>query len=982
MPRGVRVGEAVGQASRRIAGAGQDPHVQQPGMAALLCLRRRSGLNPVHQPLNTGFEGLAIRERVIVVALEVHQPLRLVGGGKVLLCMLVADQAVLPAVHDHHGRLDGRQFLAGVILDRAEPPHRQPPEQLRAHIRDAGERALQHHPPKGPAPSQFGSNAAPQRFAECNDVGGGEPPVRQPVQRRFRIPVGPLLAGSAFALSVTAVVEGEHRRARLQQGFINRQPVTDVPAVAMTKQDGGAVAAGVDLGREKPAVQHQSVRGFEPDLLVGPTQLLCARIEVARWMVDIRLFEPAEKHHKQQQQSQHNGQTPEPGLGACGHDRILDPARVHGELLEEKGCCAAEPAAGWRGMAESVSRPRLWSTCLWGNTVALSWMWGLGLFFTVQFTSQFGLFGLLTFSIPNALGLMVFGLVTQRIAQRSGGPDSLANFFSRWSRPFRLVFLLYQILAIALTIFAIIHYLWQPLGLEPRVLFLPLTLLIVLAAAILFGEEFNIQRIRFSHGVLFLLALAAMGVLLFGRRDLVDVSALRVEKHPTNDWNYWGYAVPICIGFLVGPWLDLQQWQRAIQMHRERISIRWAYVAGSLEFFALLLFHGGLTLWAREAGAAAHIREGLSGYTYAQDMLVRFFFQQAAAHPWIFAAYCVFLCVCILTTLDSGYIALRWFQQSYARTSNHPIFSLVPQRLVTSPIPLMVLCGLVGLAGSVAGLEIEYFMIFYATFFVGYSTLGIARCFTISPANLIPQVKMFSIGSLAVVIFAYGYFLRHPLLQIVGSLLPLGYVAWLLLKPGAAAEFVADADELESTAESSLASHQPLPVRAEGEGVALTPATTVTGSAVTALPATHGVHDLSGHFEGKWFVHQFISTYADTNSVGNVYFGMYAMWVGKTRELFFNKVMPKFDLQTTPFYILTRSFEHKFLRETREFESVSVRIRIGNYNRKFVTLEHEVYDSKQQMLGKGKQSLLFVSSADYRMIDIPPEVYSAFVVHA
>jgi hypothetical protein len=34
------------------------------------------------------------------------------------------------------------------------------------------------------------------------------------------------------------------------------------------------------------------------------------------------------------------------------------------------------------------------------------------------------------------------------------------------------------------------------------------------------------------------------------------------------------------------------------------------------------------------------------------------------------------------------------------------------------------------------------------------------------------------------------------------------------------------------------------------------------------------------------------------------------------------------------------------------------------------------------MLGKGQQSLLFVSSADYRMIDIPPEVYGAFVVHA
>jgi len=106
---------------------------------------------------------------------------------------------------------------------------------------------------------------------------------------------------------------------------------------------------------------------------------------------------------------------------------------------------------------------------------------------------------------------------------------------------------------------------------------------------------------------------------------------------------------------------------------------------------------------------------------------------------------------------------------------------------------------------------------------------------------------------------------------------------------------------------------------------------------------------------------------------------MYAMWVGKTRELFFNKVMPKFNLKDTPFYILTRSFEHKFIRETREFETVTVKIRVGDYNRKFVTLEHEIFDSAGNHLGKGSQSLLFVSSTDYKMLDIPQDVVSAFL---
>lgn len=620
---------------------------------------------------------------------------------------------------------------------------------------------------------------------------------------------------------------------------------------------------------------------------------------------------------------------------------------------------------------------------LWGNSVALSWMWGLGLFFSVQFTAQFGWFGLLTFAIPNFLGLMAFGLVTHHIAHRQSGSESLAKFFVTWSRPFRLVFFLYQVLAISLTIFAFIRYVWQPLGLQPQLLYLPLTLLVVLAAGILFGEEFNIKRIKWSHGVLALMLGVAMLVLFFGREDFANVSSLMIDRLPTDDLNFWGYVVPICIGFLVGPWLDLQQWQRAIQMHRERVSVRWAYVIGSLLFFGLLLFHGALTLWAKGIGGSKFIRDGLVDYTYAQDMLMRVFFENAGTQPVVFAAYCVFVSICILTTLDSGYIALRWFLQSNVKASSHAIFSLIPTRLVTSPIPIFLFCGVVALIGAVIGLELEYFMIFYATFFVGYSALAIVRCYLISPANAIPQVKMFSIGCLAVVIFSYGYFLRYPVIQMLGSLLPLGYVLWLLLKPGSSEEFVSDADELESLAESHIAVPEATRPPAAGEDLAAgeVPREGAVEQARNAVAAAIGIHDLTGHFEGKWFVHNFIATYADTNSVGNVYFGMYAMWVGKTRELFFNKVMPKFNLKDTPFLILTRSFEHKFIRETREFEAVSVRIKIASFNRKFVTLEHEVYDSQKHLLGKGKQNLLFVSSTDYHMLDIPPDVYSAFVIH-
>ena len=423
-------------------------------------------------------------------------------------------------------------------------------------------------------------------------------------------------------------------------------------------------------------------------------------------------------------------------------------------------------------MSAAQPEPYRWfNTLLWGNTVALSWMWGLGLFFSVQFTTQFGLPGLLSFAIPNALGLIGFGLITHHLARRQeGGSESLGRFFTAWARPFRLIFFLYQLLAVTLTIFALIRYGWMPLGFEPEILFLPLILLVVLAAGILFGEEFNIRRIKWSHGVIFLIVAGAIAILVSAPWQVTQGGpVVPAQKLPADDWNYWGYMVPIFIGFLLGPWLDLQQWQRAIQMHRERVSVAAAYIVGALQFFLLLIFHGMLAVWALGAGAAKFLHSGLGGHVYGHDSIMRFLFDRAADHPWIFGAYCVFLCACVLTTLDSGYIALRWFLQSNVRTSVNAIFALVPTSLVTSPIPLFIFCGAVALAGAAAGLELEYFMIFYATFFVGYSALAVARCYVNTPANRIPQVKMFCLGSLAVVIFAFGYLLAYPVFMIIGS---------------------------------------------------------------------------------------------------------------------------------------------------------------------------------------------------------------------
>ena len=354
--------------------------------------------------------------------------------------------------------------------------------------------------------------------------------------------------------------------------------------------------------------------------------------------------------------------------------------------------------------------------------------------------------------------------------------------------------------------------------------------------------------------------------------------------------------------------------------------------------------------------------EAAQALDYAHQMVVQFMHgQEDVIGLWAPIAYYVFIAVCIITTLDSGYVALKWFLSENVKASQSPIFSFIPQGIISSPIPSYIFAGGFTIVACALRLELEYFMVFYASFFVGYSGLGIARCFVPNSQNPLPQIKMFSIGSLAVVIFAYGYLFGQPFLMILAAILPILYVLWLVFNSDLLRVVTEKAEEVIDAA-------------AELPGMRAI-------SKVTHLVAGSGpVEVTSGsHFEDKWFVHSFTSTYSDTNSVGNVYFGMYAMWVGKTRELFFNYVLPAFDLKTTPYYILTRSFEHKFARETREFERIHVKIRIAEYNRKIVTMEHQIFDSANNLLGKGKQQLIFVASKDYHLLDIPDEVMTAFL---
>ncbi|MDP4995313.1 MAG: hypothetical protein NWQ16_03720 [Akkermansiaceae bacterium] len=617
---------------------------------------------------------------------------------------------------------------------------------------------------------------------------------------------------------------------------------------------------------------------------------------------------------------------------------------------------------------------------LWGNSVALAWMWGLGLFFSVQITFMFGLQGLLMFAVPNAIGLALFGWLTQIVAKRHpGGNESLALFFEKFAKPFRLIFYIYQIVALSLTVFALVKYLFVPLlgtmpgfdGKAVLALAVTMSVFLLLAVGCLFGEEFGIRKIKVGHallGALLVICITSVLISLAPAGVGSGINGLGGEHGYTMN-RFWGLAIPLVVGLLVGPWLDLQHWQRAIQIHREKTSIRLSYVFGGLIFFFLLLFHGYVAMWVmgNASGTFETATSQLDELVYGHSIIVQHFSEGFSGNSWIPAAYFGFLVICILTTLDSGYVSIKWFLEKNVEKSENMLISIVPKQIITSPIPTFVIVAVITLIAYFARFELEYFMVFFASFFVGYAALAIARCFVPNSQQSLPQIRMFSMACLCLVVFAFGYMVDQNVLMYIGSLLPLAYVVWLVTTTDLLRLVTEKADEVMNAASEIPA------IKAIAKTEQPAPKSEV------AAPEGGYDHNVAGHFEGKWFVYSMIATYQDTNSVGNVYFGMYPLYVGKTRELFFNAAMPDFDLKTTKFYILTRSFEHKFVRETREFDTITVKIKVKDANRKFCTLEHQIFGSEGQLLGKGQQSLLFVSSKDYGLLDIPPEVYSAFM---
>lgn len=593
---------------------------------------------------------------------------------------------------------------------------------------------------------------------------------------------------------------------------------------------------------------------------------------------------------------------------------------------------------------------------LFGNSAAVAWVWGLGLFFSIHFSFLYGLQGLLAFAIPNTLGLVLFGVFVDRLSKTR----NLETWFFASARKAPVIIVAYQITAVAITVFAFAQYLWAPaIGFQ------------VLLAAIGFlalgsftGELLRLRGIVVFHTVISFFCLAVAAVFLIGSPwpGAIASSAPRAPYDAT----FAGFIVPLIAGLLVGPWFDIQQWQRAIALNQRNSSVLLGFLWAAAIFFTYIMVTGTVTL-ALTGGLEPGQFVGADGFVHAQSALT----VALQSEPLLLTAFGLAAGLLLLGTIDSAKVALNWYLTKERVTIDNPLVVMIPEKLFTSATPYILAAFLIAAGMMWVGGSIEYLMILYASLFLGFSAQLAWNAFRLKPAAHFNPATT-SAGAVGLILMAIGYFESLPAFMIAAPLVPL--VTLFTPSPKTDEMLI----ELEPVENRQVPFKGTPGIEAQTETETAKPG--MLDSIVPVEPAV--IHTSSSGLEGKTFFHRITATYGDTNSVGNIYFANYFMWIGKTRELFFRHCMPDFDLKKTDFYILTRSFTHKFLQEAREFDEITVKMHISSFNRKFVTMAHTIETADGSLLGKGEQSLMFVQSDDYRLTDIPKSVYNAFITYA
>src|SRR5260370_25627737 len=137
----------------------------------------------------------------------------------------------------------------------------------------------------------------------------------------------------------------------------------------------------------------------------------------------------------------------------------------------------------------------------------------------------------------------------------------------------------------------------------------PIAAALFLLCTCAIGHGLTLIGIKRLHVATLVVGVVAAALLLFALSGTQKTWTVPLASF---DNRFYGLVIPTLVGFLLGPWLDVQQWQRAAAIQREGGSVRVAYAAGALLFFGLLSINALLAAAAGKVGLIVS-SDGLPG---------------------------------------------------------------------------------------------------------------------------------------------------------------------------------------------------------------------------------------------------------------------------------------------------------------------------------------------------------------------------------
>ncbi|MEM9820299.1 MAG: acyl-CoA thioesterase [Bacteroidota bacterium] len=127
--------------------------------------------------------------------------------------------------------------------------------------------------------------------------------------------------------------------------------------------------------------------------------------------------------------------------------------------------------------------------------------------------------------------------------------------------------------------------------------------------------------------------------------------------------------------------------------------------------------------------------------------------------------------------------------------------------------------------------------------------------------------------------------------------------------------------------------------------------------------------------EGTFFEYRFITTFEETNLVGNIYFANYVLWQGKCREMFLQEYCPDvIDAIGNGLALITLDLSAQYVSQLHAFDQVVMRMSLEAQSESRLLMSFEYYKEEINetltLVCKGTQATAAMREQNGKMIPV------------